>query len=55
MKSDVLMYHVGKESFVLTGFVSASHKLELSDRREQQLRKCLRKIRLSGIFLIGDQ
>lgn len=39
---------------VLAGFISISHKLESSRRREPQWRKCLHKIRLWGIFLIGN-
>ena len=39
---------------VLAGFVSTSHRLELSQRKELQL-KCLHEIQLHGIFSISDQ
>jgi hypothetical protein len=35
--------------------VSTWHKLELSQRKELQLRKCLHEIQLWGIFSISDQ
>jgi hypothetical protein len=34
--------------------MSTWHKLELSERREPQLGRCLLKIQLWGIFLIRD-
>jgi hypothetical protein len=40
---------------VLASFVSAWHKLELSQGKELQLRKCLHEIQLWGIFSISDQ
>ena len=36
-------------------YVSSWHKLELSQRKELQLRKCLHEIQLWGIFSISDQ
>jgi hypothetical protein len=39
----------------MESFVSTWNKLELSERREGQLRKCLQKIQIQGIFLISDQ
>jgi hypothetical protein len=40
---------------VLADFVSTWHKLELSQRKELQVRKCLHEIQLWGIFSISDQ
>ena len=40
---------------MLAGFVSTWYKLESSDRKEPQLKKCLYKIQLQGIFSIIDQ
>ena len=36
-------------------YVSSWHKLELSQRKELQLRNCLHEIQLWGIFSISDQ
>jgi hypothetical protein len=40
---------------VLASFVSTWHRLELLQRKELQLGKCLHKIQLQGIFSISDQ
>jgi hypothetical protein len=40
---------------VLAGFVSTWHRLELSQRKELQLKKCLHEIQLWDIFSISDQ
>lgn len=39
---------------VLASFTSVSDKLESSERREPQLRKCLRYTRLEGVFSVVD-
>jgi hypothetical protein len=41
-------------SSVLACFVSTWHRLELSQRKELQLGKCLHEIQLWGIFSISD-
>jgi hypothetical protein len=38
----------------LAGFLSTWHKLELPQRKEPPLRKCLHEIQLFGIFSIND-
>jgi hypothetical protein len=38
-----------------TSFVPTWHRLEISQRKELQLRKCLHEIQLWGIFSISDQ
>jgi hypothetical protein len=40
---------------VLADFVSTRHKLELSQRKEYQLKKCLHEIQLLGIFSTSGQ
>lgn len=39
---------------VLASFMSLGYRLESSERRKSQLRKCLYKTELSGIFLTSD-
>jgi hypothetical protein len=49
-KIDLSLLHV-----VLANFVSSWHKLELSQRKELQLRKCFHEIQLQHVFSISDQ
>lgn len=39
---------------VLASFMSAWHKIELSERWEAQLRKCIHNIQLQGVFSTSD-
>ena len=45
-ESYVFVYQVNQGSVILVSSMSSEHKLESSERREPQLRKCLHEIRL---------